>query len=250
MSESTLPILSLDEPEMYAIACAAALFGGLIRGFVGFGGASTLVLVLTQFYDPTSVIARVAVIDLFANFRLLPTTWKEIEWRTAAPVTIATCLAMPLGIWVLIVADPVIMKRGIAAVVAVSTLALLSGRRFSAPATLPVLIGIGVVTGVILGASMVALTFMIFVYALPLTAAVSRATGILWGFFVSLAMIVIFMVTGDLTWIDLVRGGLVGLVFLGGAWVGSNVFRRVNEDLFRRIVLIFLLVLSIIGMVT
>lgn len=245
-----MPILTLAEPEMVVIACAAALFGGLIRGFVGFGGASTLVLVLTQFYDPTSVIARVAVIDLFANVRLLPTTWKEIEWRTAAPVTIATVLALPFGIWILVAVDPVIMKRGIAAIVAVSTLTLLSGRQFHAPATLPVLIGIGVVTGIVLGATMVALTFMVFVYALPLSAAVSRATGILWGFFVTLAMIAAFMVTGDLTWIDLGPTALVGLVFLGGTWIGSHAFRRIDEDLFRRIVLIFLLVLAVIGMLT
>jgi uncharacterized membrane protein YfcA len=50
-----MPILTLAEPEMMFIACAAALVAGMVRGFVGFGGASTMMLILTQFYEPTSL---------------------------------------------------------------------------------------------------------------------------------------------------------------------------------------------------
>ena len=244
-----MPILTLAEPEMMFIACAAALVAGMVRGFVGFGGASTMMLILTQFYEPTSVLARVAVIDIFANVRLLPTTWREVERRTATIVTLVTCIILPIGFWLLVVGDPVTMKRGIAAVVAICALALLSGKRFSAPASLPVLIAVGVVCGLVLGATFVALVFMVFVYALPLTAAESRATGICWSAGISVAFAVTAMFAGVITWADLGPAAIVGLVFLAGAWTGAHVFRQVDEALFRRIVLVFLLVLASIGLV-
>lgn len=245
-----MPPLTLAELEMFLIAGAAALVGGMIRGFVGFGGAVTMILILTHFFDPTSVVARVAIVDLIANVRLLPTTWREVEWRTAGIVTVATCVAIPLGVFALLAIDPVTMKKGIAGIAAVCALFLLAGKRVRTRATVAVLIGVGLVSGVVMGATYIALVFMIFVYALPMQATVSRATGIQWGFFTTLVLIAIFLFSGDLVWDDLWRAGLVGVVYLGSAWIGAHLFRRTDEALFRRIVLIFLLVLSLIGMLT
>ena len=158
-----MPPLTFAELEMFLIAGAVALVAGVVRGFAGFGGGAIMILILTQFYDPTSVIARIVLIDMVANVRLLPTTLREVEWRTAGTVTVASCVAIPLGILVLLAVDPLIMKRGIAAVIAVSTLILLSGRRFEAAPTMPVLIGVGLLSGVILGATFIAIVFMIFI---------------------------------------------------------------------------------------
>jgi hypothetical protein len=245
-----MPPLTLAELDMFLITGAVALVGGVVRGFAGFGGGAIMLLVLTQFYDPTSVIARIVLIDLVANVRLLPTTLREVEWKTAATVTVASCLAIPLGLLILLAVDPLIMKRGIAAIVAVATVVLLAGRRFRASPTMPVLIGVGVLSGVVVGATFIALVFMIFIYALPAPAAVSRANGIFWGFVTTVAMVPLFMVSGQLVWDDFWRAGLVGLVFLGSAWFGAHRFRRTQEGRFRRIVLLLLLALSVVGMAT
>jgi uncharacterized protein len=245
-----MPPLNLADVDSFLIAAAVALVAGVIRGFTGFGGGATMVLVLTQFFDPTSVIARMVLVDLVANVRLLPTTWREIDWRAGGTMTLVSCLAIPLGIGLLLIADPMIMKKSIAVVVAISALALLTGYRFKAAPTMPALIVVGVIAGVIMGATYIAVMFMIFIYSLPGPAAVTRANGILWGFATTVAMIPLFVISGDLGWDDVWRAGLIGLLYLGSVWFGAHYFRRTQEALFRRIVLIFLLVLSVIGIVT
>ena len=59
--------LSFDSPETLAIVGLTAFVAGLVRGFAGFGGPALMMLVLTNFYTPLSVIPKVLVMDAVAG---------------------------------------------------------------------------------------------------------------------------------------------------------------------------------------
>ena len=141
--------LTLTEFDMILLVGAVALFAGAVRGFTGFGGPAIMIVVLTQFYSPASVLAMVMMIDFIANLQLVPTSYRDISWRTAGPLTAASVAAIPIGLYALLAVDPMIMKQVIAAVVGLSALALLAGGRYRRPASVAALIIVGGLAGMV-----------------------------------------------------------------------------------------------------
>ena len=234
---------------MIALTAAIALVAGVVRGFNGFGGPALMALVLTQFYSPLSVLTKIMIIDAAAFLLLVPSTAREFDRRVFAIVTLASLAGLPFGTYLLIELDPVVMKRAVAAAVGACVVVMLLGHRFRATPSVAVLIAVGALAGVVLGATYIALVVMIFFFSLPGTGAESRANAVYWSVVTSAVLIVAHVVLGTITAHDLWRAALVGIVYLAGTTVGAWCFRRTGERTFRRTVIWLLLGLAVVGLV-
>ena len=244
-----LPDLTLDEPRMIAITGAAALVAGVVRGFSGFGGPALMTLVLTQFFSPLSVLTKVVIIDAVSYLLLVPSAFREFDRRFVAVVTTATLLGLPVGVYLLAVTDPLVMKRAIAATVAVCVVVMLFGVRLQTRPPMVVQVLAGVLAGVVLGSTYIALVAVIFFFALPDSGVRSRANTVFWGIVLAFLLIATHLVLGNATTGDLWRAMLVGTAYLAGTGAGVWWFRKTGERTFRRAVLWLLLGLAVIGLV-
>jgi uncharacterized membrane protein YfcA len=235
---------------MLLITAGAALVSGYIRGFAGFGGPAILVLILVQFYTPASILTKVMIIDLLVNIHLLPSTARDVEWKTAIPLTIASVVAIPVGLYALEVVDPEIMKRSIATVTGICVLLMMSGWRFRRRPSISELVAVGLFTGMIFGASYLALVTIAFLLAGPDPVTVSRANIVTWGFAIGLAFTTGQIFLGNISWVEAGRAAVLGLVYLSAGVLGARTFRKVNETQFRRAVLWLLLFLSVVAAIT
>ena len=244
-----MPILSLTEPSMWLIAIATATIAGFIRGFTGFGGPAIMILVLVQFYAPVSVLTKVAIIDTVSSIKLLPSTAREVDRKLIVCLVLSSLIGAPVGVYALLEIDPVLMKRAIAIVAAVCTIVMLSGWRMTRVPPLWVQFLVGFISGVILGATFIALLMIVFLFASPVSAAQSRANTIYWVFSVGVAIIVGYAWMGVLEWGDVWRSILIGAVYLLAATIGAAFFRSTTERSFRRIALFLLLALSTFALI-
>ena len=234
---------------MVALTAATALVAGVVRGFSGFGGPALMMLVLTQFYSPLSVLTKVMIIDAVSFLLLVPSTVREFNRRVFAVVTLATLAGLPFGTYLLLETDPLVMKRAVAAAVAACVVVMLLGRRFRAPPSVAAHIAVGVLAGVVLGATYIALVVVIFFFSLPASGVESRANAVFWGLVISAVLIATHVVLGNVTATDFWRATLVGAFYLAGTAAGAWCFRRSGEREFRRAVLWLLLGLAAIGLV-
>ena len=244
-----LPDLTLDEPRMIALTGATAFVAGLVRGFSGFGGPAIMALVLTQFYNPLSVLTKVVIIDAMSYLLLVPSTAREFNRRVIAIVTLATLAGLPIGTYLLVEMDPLVVKRAIAGAVAVCVAVMLFGGRFRASPSVAVYLAVGLLAGIVLGATYIALVAVIFFFSLPASGGESRANAVYWSVMLSYVLIATHMVLGNVTVDDLWRATLLGVSYLAGTGVGVWWFRRTAEREFRRAVLWLLLGLATIGLV-
>ena len=233
-----------------AFAIAVSLISGVVRGFTGFGGPAIMVLALTQFYTPVSVLALVMLVDYAANFQLAIGAIRHTHWRSATPLIIGSMLSIPLGIHLLQLVDPLLMKRGIGLVTGLCVCVMLCNYRYKREASILVCALVGLFGGVVVGATFIALPIMIFIFAGPSNATEARANAITWGLFGGAALIAVFIWEKLLDVDDLWQAALITLFYMGGAFIGARAFKRASEKLFRQVVLISLLALSIIGVAT
>lgn len=232
------------EPEAWVIA-VVALVAGMIRGFTGFGGPAFMLAILTLFFPPVSVVAKVLVVDFLTSVYLFKTCWRDIRWKPLLWMTIPTLLVLPFGHWLLVELDPSVMKRAMAGAIALSCVAMLIGWRYKTPMNIVALVAVGVVAGVVFGGAYIALFAVVPVLLGPYDKNEGRALIVAWSFLAVIGFALLSGGTGTTTWSD-VNVALPGIAtYWLGAWIGSAGFRQSSEKLFRRAAIATLLVLSL-----
>lgn len=242
--------LDLSQSGLLTLALLTSFVAGLVRGTVGFGGPAIMMLVLTQFYAPASVVVVVIMADYTASLQFAYGALRNAAWSFLTPVLVATFVGLPFGIYVLEAADPDMLKRGIAAVAGFCTLLMLTGWRFKTTPSLPLIAAAGIGGGAIVGATFIALPIMIFIFAAPGSAVTTRATALAWGVVTSSALLVIYYLRDIFTLSDLGPAVMMTVSYVLGAAAGALVFKSLSEILFRRSAIAVLLVLSAIGLLT
>src|SRR5215467_7188195 len=111
----------------FAVAAAIALVSGAARGFSGFGSAMIYIPLVAAVYEPRVAAATLVLIDFVCALPLAVRAVPHCNWREVVPISIAAAVAVPVGTWVLLVADPVLLRWTIAAVVIILLVVLASG---------------------------------------------------------------------------------------------------------------------------
>lgn len=236
-----------DPSLLYGVLLPTAAVAGFVRGFAGFGGPLLMLPVLNIFLPAATSIAVMMWVDLFANVRLLPDARRHFSPDVVGPLTLATIVAMPVGAYLLVTVDPLVMKRVISLAILVAALVLLTGWRYKGPAGGFVYAGVGALSGLVMGATSIAIVTALFLNAGQQTPAQSRANFIVWVFLATVLLIAILIARsvlgpGDLTMIAALSGA-----YLGGVVLGSRFHHRAGDRLVRHATLGLIVVVALGG---
>ena len=227
------------------LVIAIVAFGaGLIRGFTGFGGPAFMLAILTIFFTPVSIVSKILVADFIANAYLFKAIFHRINWRATMLMAVPTLIFLPLGHWLLLELDAVLMKRLMSVIIAAACLAMLVGYRYKHPMTTPLLIGIGIVAGIVFGGSYIALLAVVAILLGPYNKEDGRTLIISWSFFAAIGFAVVSAFSGTTGITDVVTAIPGAMTYMLGTWLGSHGFSRSSEKLFRRTAICTLLGLA------
>jgi len=235
-------------PLLFA-TMGAAVAAGFVRGFTGFGGPAFMLAILTLFFTPVDVISQILIIEFIATTYLFAGLWKQVNWHTTLPLTVATVLTMPLGHWLLTHTDPATMKLVIAILILLACMLMLTGFRYQTPMSKPGLFALGLVGGLIFGASYIALIVVSVVLMGPYNKNQSRTLIISWNFIIAIWYIIISMYRGTTEAGDVIEAMPATGAYLIGTWVGARVFDGSNESGYRKAAIITLLTIALISIV-
>jgi uncharacterized membrane protein YfcA len=233
----------------FFIALAAAVGAGIIHGFAGFGVGFVLVPVLAFVFGPVEAVAISSSASVVASLPLIPAAVRRMERPEVLPVLAPLLIAVPLGAYLLMVADPLVMRRVIGGLIILSGLLMLRGYRWRGRRTPSLGIAVGVIGGVVGGSSN---TGGAIVTAYLLSAEGSSADK-------RAGILVIATVTSAIGFLTLVLAGAVDLDTLilalilivpnaAGIWLGAWLFGRSREEVFRRAALVLLLVIGAVAL--
>ena len=146
---------ALAEPRIYAAMAVAAL-AGVTRGFSGFGGAMVYMPLIAAIYDPRIAAVTILLVDFVSATPFAIPEVRRCTWREVTPLSVAMAVGLPIGTWLLLVLDPIVLRWCIAAVVLSLVPVLASGWRYHGAPRLPITIGVGLIPGVSAGAVLIA----------------------------------------------------------------------------------------------
>ena len=129
MPETLQGLIGGESYASLAVVICAVLLAGFLRGFVGFGAALVIIMVLSVVLGPVAAVPISSLAGIPAMCQLMPNAIRFSERRFVVPFGLATFAAAPLGTWILVSVDPDLMKIAISVFVLSMVVMLYRGWR-------------------------------------------------------------------------------------------------------------------------
>ena len=141
--------------ELVTLVAAVVItaIAGVVRGITGFGGAMVMAPPLALLLGPRLAVPVVLVLESVAAAPMLWQTRHLVHWKMIGAILLAACVTVPFGVMALVAIDPTIIRRLIAITVIVFAIVLLRGWRYAGRPRLATSVGLGAVSGTMLGAT-------------------------------------------------------------------------------------------------
>ena len=232
-----------------AAAIVVVLLAGVVRGFAGFGFSALTVAGMSLFVSPAQVVPVAFVLEVLASIALLRSVWHHIDWHWLRPLLIGNAIAIPLGVWMLVIVPETPLRAIVSGVILMAATTLLAGVRAPWRDSSGVRLATGFASGILNGlAAIGGMVVAVMLFSTTIPAAAARAT-----------LIAMFLATDlySLGWAGgagLLDANLVRWVawlvvpMLAGIAIGGRHFLAVGEDRFRRIVLRVLAAVAGLGL--
>lgn len=135
------------------VGLAGVIFGGFLRGFLGFGAALLIVPVLSLILTPVQAIAILLLIELPNVVYLTPSALREFDLKSISVMVVGMVLAVPIGSYALVSVDSGLMKLVVALLVLLMIAFLASGWRVRGEIRWYMMLTTGLIGGFIQGAA-------------------------------------------------------------------------------------------------
>ncbi len=244
-----LELEQLIASPAFAVATCVVLAAGFMRGFIGVGSGMLMAPVFAIIFGPLSTVGTIVLLELAITMQLLPSLYRMISWNLILPMSAAAAVFMPLGNSLLVNLEAELMTRGMALVVLVLVLILMTGWRYRGPKRMPITLGVGMISGVLMAATSLGNPpVMLYLLSGTDSAATNRAnfTGY---FLLTLVLLLSLMLARQLiSTSTIMQAGTLLPMYVFSAWMGTRCFRKANEELYRRVALGLLVCVALYGL--
>ena len=222
----------------------ASFLGGVTSGLAGFAMGLVVSGVYLHFLTPLQTAALIVGYGFATQGYGVWALRHAVRWRSAAPFIVGGLIGVPAGTILLTYIDPANMRIGVGVLLIVYSVYSLARPAIKLTHEgVPAEVGVGFLNGLLAGMTgLVGIVVVIWCQLRNWPKDVQRAI------FQPVLLATILTSTASLSIAGAVTTETAKLYLLGlpsmltGTWVGLRLYGRVNDDVFRKIILILLLV--------
>jgi uncharacterized protein len=232
-------------------AVGVTLVAGLMRGFSGFGSAMLMAPIFAILFGSADMVVTVVAIELVVSLQLFPQVRSNADWKTLAPMSIAACAAMPLGVWALASVDKGTIVTVVSAIIVAFVVLMWTGWKYRGRRSSAIGAAVGAVSGAMMATTSVGgPPVLLYLLSGNDSPAVNRANIVTYYFLTQFLLIVIVLAAGVAGWSALARAVVLFPVMIAGAYAGGRLFHGLaSERLYRNVALAILFATGLFGLV-
>ena len=233
------------------LAFALIVFvGALVFSTVGFGIGVASFPLLLLLLDPQTAVVVINTVSLPMFALVIWQTRRHIPVRRVLPIAVAGLVGVPVGIFILRDSDAVFLRIAIAVLIIALTLLAAFNTRWTLPRSTLIGMGVGFVVSVILNAFGVGGALMALAWlSHKMSSHALRGSLSLYFLAVEGAGVIGYGAAGLLTAERLQLIGISLLPVVLGWGLALLILRRINETMFRRLVIVAIIVTSMMVLV-
>lgn len=243
-----LALLNLTPAEL-TLCCVAIFIAAIVRGYSGFGFSALTVASISFILPPAEIVPIILLIEVAASLSLLPSVWREANYRAIAWLGLGYAVGFPIGNYFLRTVPADTARIAISILILGFSLTILLGKTFNGAANNTTTTGTGLISGIVNGiAGIGGLPVILFFLASEAAATMTRATIIAFFLFTDTYATIYNIATGILTPTSWVRFAIFLIPLWGGLFIGNRQFVSTTPGSFKKMALILLIFLSVLGL--
>ncbi|WP_126455086.1 sulfite exporter TauE/SafE family protein [Sulfuriflexus mobilis] len=243
-------VLEMLTPQFF-IAAMVASAAGLMRGFAGFGSGMLMAPIFAVLFGPVEAVATIILLEMAVTLQLMPAAKEHIEWRFVGLMGVVAAAFMPVGVWLLVSMDPIILTKAIGVIVMFFVIVLLTGWRYVGNKRNWVTVGVGAISGTMMAATSLGNPVVMLYMLTGSDSPAANRSNITAYFAITLSALIMFLaLSGLVSKFAIAHAAILVPAFMFTAWLGSCMFKKSGEFLYRIVALVFLFVASIVGLLS
>ena len=232
--------MSVSDPSLYLlILLSGAFLGAFVQGATGFGSGLLINAFWLHIMEPTHAIPLNVVTSLFISGVPIYKLRKKLDFSKLKQFAIFGIVGIPIGMYLLVISDPSKLKFPIGILLVIYALLMLKISSFSINVNNKSINNlVGFISGVIGGlTALLGIIPVAWFSVQRLPKNTKRGTYEPFIFITSIAAIISFAFAG-LYKIEMIFDLLKIIpALLVGSWLGIKIYNKINDNLFRKVVL-------------
>ena len=243
-----LQIIELDLVEFIFLA-SVILLASFVRGFSGFGFSASSVSLLSFIIPPKEIVPIILLLEIVASFFMIPSIWNKINWKFVTYLMVGVVFGTPLGVSLLANLEPKIMHLVISLTVLIFAYLLLKGYKNEKLNHNVSKFFVGGVAGTVNGfGTLAGLPIALYLLIIAAEPAVIRASLAALFFFTDGYALFLGYFNEIINIKVIYRSLPLFLVIPIGVFLGTKFFKESSKANYKKYVLYFLIVISILGL--
>ena len=242
----------------WVLLAVIVCFAGVIRGCIGFGFSALVVALASIFLNPKMIVPMVAILEIAASIHMATSVYKQVKWQPLLYLLLGTLITTPIGVFLLVYLPVQDIRLMLSLLIFILSMLLLSGWQYHGRVGMLSFLAMGAFAGGCNGAAGIGgLPVATFLSSIKINMAQIRATLVLYFFAADIIFIIAVVVveqffvsanndslySSSLLWLS----ALMLIPMTLGIQLGSKLFIKLNERTLKRAVIIFLALLSVVG---
>jgi uncharacterized membrane protein YfcA len=235
-------------PVILGIGSLFVFLAAIVRGYSGFGLSLLAITALSLLMPPATIIPSMFMLEIAASLHLLPGIWKDIHWRSLAPLIIGCAIGTPLGVWLLANVPAPPMQVALALFVLTAVCFLWQGFALKTMPGTAASGTVGAASGLANGAFGIGgPPAILFYFASPAGHVAGRASLIAYFLMTDVVGLAFLAQQALVTWDTVYMAAIFLPALILGNWIGARGFKSADPATFRKWVLILLAVLAVLS---
>jgi len=237
--------LSLSE---FLLIIFTVFIASIIRGFNGFGFSATCISGFSFILPAIEIVPIILILEVFISIFMAPYIWNKIDWNFVFKLLIGITIGSPIGLYLLKYLSPQTTHLYVCVIIIFFSLLLMKGYSNQKINNNGSKIFTGIISGTLNGLTTLGgMPVALFLLVTSIQPAVIRGSLAALFFLTDVYAFVLSFFGGIVDMITIYRTLPLIIILPIGVYIGDKFFVKSKEDLYRKVVFYFLIIISIFG---
>ena len=220
----------------------------IIRGFNGFGFSATCISGFSFILPAIEIVPIILILEVFISIFMAPYIWNKIDWNFVFKLLIGITIGSPIGLYLLKYLSPQTTHLYVCVIIIFFSLLLMKGYSNQKINNNGSKIFTGIISGTLNGLTTLGgMPVALFLLVTSIQPAVIRGSLAALFFLTDVYAFVLSFLGGIVDMITIYRTLPLIIILPIGVYIGDRFFVKSKEDLYRKVVFNFLIIISIFG---
>ena len=242
-----LNYLGFNQSE-FLIILFIVFIASIIRGFNGFGFSATCISGFSFILPAIEIVPIILILEVFISVFMIPYIWNKIDWNFVFKLLIGIALGSPIGLYLLKYLSPETTHLSVCLIIIFFSILLMRGYTNKSINNDPSKIFTGIISGALNGLTTLGgMPVALFLLVTSIQPAIIRGSLAALFFLTDVYAFILSFFAGIVDMTTIYRIIPLIIILPIGVFIGNKFFIKSKEELYRKVVFYFLIIISIFG---